>query len=76
MTDGIENASSTGLSQLTQRIKTRNQSGIPVIIFCIAYGSDADMNMLTTVAESTGGFARRADPDTIRRLYRLLSTYF
>ncbi len=76
MTDGIENASSTNLSRLTQRIKSGNSSGVPVLIFCIGYGSDADMNQLTTIAESTGGFARRADPDTIQRLYRILSTYF
>ncbi len=76
MTDGIENASSTNTSRLTQRIKSGNSGGVPVLIFCIGYGSDADMNQLTTIAEATGGFARRADPDTIRRLYRILSTYF
>ncbi len=76
MTDGIENASSLNLSRLTQKIKSGNASGVPVIIFCIAYGSDADMNTMTSIAEPTGGFARRADPDTIRKLYRILSTYF
>jgi Ca-activated chloride channel family protein len=76
MTDGIENASSLSLSRLTQKIKSGNASGVPVIIFCIAYGSDADMNTMTAIAEPTGGFARRADPDTIRKLYRILSTYF
>ncbi len=76
MTDGIENASSTNLSRLTQRIRNGNQSGVPVLIFCIGYGSDADWNVLNTLAETTGGQARRADPDTIRKLYRILSTYF
>jgi Ca-activated chloride channel family protein len=76
MTDGIENASSINLSQLIQRVKSRNQSGVPVLIFCIAYGSDADLGTLTSIAEATGGQARRADPDTIRRLYKILSTYF
>ncbi len=76
MTDGIENASSINLSRLTQKIKSGNASGVPVIIFCIAYGNDADMNTMTAIAEPTGGFARRADPDTIRKLYRILSTYF
>ncbi len=76
MTDGIENASRLNLSQLTRKIKSGNQDGVPVIIFCIAYGNDADLNTLTTIAETTGGFARRADPDTISKLYRILSTYF
>ncbi len=76
MTDGIENASSIKLNQLTQRVKSGNQSGVPVLIFCIAYGSDADLQVLTTIAEATGAQARRADPDTIRHLYKILSTYF
>lgn len=76
MTDGIENASSIKLNQLVDKIKHGNASGVPVVIFCIGYGSDADWNVLNTLAEATGGFARRADPETIRKLYKILSTYF
>lgn len=76
MTDGIENASSLNLSGLTQKLKQGNQKGVPVVVFCIAYGSDADLNVLTSIAEATGGQARRADPDTIRKLYKILSSYF
>ncbi|MGE5265370.1 MAG: VWA domain-containing protein [Acidobacteriota bacterium] len=76
MTDGIENASNLNLSGLTNKLKRGNQTGVPVVIFCIAYGSDADLNVLGNIADPTGGFARRADPDTIRRLYKILSTYF
>ncbi len=76
MTDGIENASSLKLNTLAERIRRGNASGIPIVIFCIGYGSDADWNVLNTLADATGGFARRADPETIRRLYKILSTYF
>ncbi|HEX9077692.1 MAG TPA: VWA domain-containing protein, partial [Anaerolineae bacterium] len=76
MTDGIENASNLNLSGLSNKVKRGNQTGVPVVIFCIAYGSDADLNVLGNIADPTGGFARRADPDTIRRLYKILSTYF
>jgi len=76
MTDGKENASRIGLSQLTQIVRSGNQSGVPVIIFCIAYGSDADMNTLQSIAEASGGQARRGDPETIKKLYEILSTYF
>jgi Ca-activated chloride channel homolog len=76
MTDGIENSSSIKLSQLTDRVKRGNASGVPVVIFCIGYGSDADWNVLNALADATGGFARRADPDTISKLYKILSTYF
>ena len=76
MTDGIENASSINLSRLTDKIQRGNKSGVPVVIFGIGYGSDADFNVLGRVTDVTGGFSRSADPDTIRRLYKILSTYF
>jgi Ca-activated chloride channel family protein len=76
MTDGIENQSSIKLSTLVDRVKRGNQSGVPVVIFCIGYGSDADWNVLNALADATGGFARRADPETIQKLYKILSTYF
>jgi len=76
MTDGVENASSIGLNELTQKVKRGNQSGVPVVIFCIGYGSDADFDVLNALANATGGFARRADPETIQKLYKTMSTYF
>lgn len=76
MTDGMENASSIKLNTLTDKIKRGNASGVPVVIFCIGYGSDADWNVLNALANATGGLARRADPETIRKLYKILSTYF
>ncbi|MBM3130031.1 MAG: VWA domain-containing protein [Chloroflexi bacterium] len=76
MTDGIENQSSIKLNALTDKIKRGNASGVPIVIFCIGYGSDADWNVLNALADATGGFARRADPETIQKLYKILSTYF
>lgn len=76
MTDGIENASSIKLNTLTDKIKRGNASGVPVVVFCIGYGNDADWKVLNALADATGGFARRADPETIRKLYKILSTYF
>ncbi len=76
MTDGLENASSISQSSLVSKIKNGNKSGVQVLIFCIAYGSDADLGTLSQLSDPTGGFARRADPDTIRKLYKILSTYF
>jgi len=76
MTDGIENASSTNTNALVQKIRRTNASGVPVIIFSIAYGNDADFNALNALAEVSGGFSRKADTETIRKLYKILSTYF
>jgi Ca-activated chloride channel family protein len=76
MTDGQENNSYTSLNQLVRRIDAGNRSGVPVVIFCIAYGSDADMGTLQQIANASGGQVRTGDVETIRGLYKILSTYF
>jgi len=76
MTDGLENASTIGLDELVESIRTGNQERLPVVIFCIAYGSDADFETLQLIAEASGGQARSGDVTTIEELYKILSTYF
>ncbi len=75
MTDGKENASAVTIRQLAQEIREGNQQ-VPVIIFSIAYGDDADYEMLQALAESSGGQVKQGTTETIRELYKILSTYF
>jgi Ca-activated chloride channel family protein len=74
MTDGKENNSDMSLRTLVRRLQTESQ--VPVVIFCIAYGSDADMETLQAIADPTGGQVREGNLETIRDLYKILSTYF
>lgn len=76
MTDGRENASSVSLNTLVREIQRGNQTGVPVVIFCIAYGSDADYDTLRAMADASGGQVREGTEQTIRELYKLLSSYF
>ena len=76
MTDGRENNSRIGLGTLMKKVMDGNQSGVPVVIFCIGYGTDADEKVLRSLAQSSGGQYYTGDPDTIRRLYKILSSYF
>ncbi len=76
LTDGRENASSVSLRQLTREMQQGNRSGVPVVVFAIAFGKDADMNVLQSLADATNGQVRRGDLETIRQLYKILSTYF
>jgi Ca-activated chloride channel family protein len=76
MTDGKENASSMSLSQLVSKMQKGNETGIPVVVFAIAYGNDADMNNLQAIAGATNGQTYRGTVETIRGLYKILSTYF
>lgn len=76
MTDGMENNSWISLNELADGIQRDNSRGVPVIIFCIAYGEDADMKTLRRIAEASGGMVRVGDLETIRGLYKLMATYF
>lgn len=76
MTDGRENASSVTLLRLRETIRRGNNSGVPVLVFTIAFGDDADYDVLQTIADASGGQMREGNLETIRQLYRILSSYF
>ena len=76
MTDGRENHSSIGLDELARKMREGNESGVPIVVFCIAYGDDADYRTLEALAEATDGQVRKGDLESIRQLYKILSTYF
>jgi Ca-activated chloride channel family protein len=76
MTDGMENNSTISLQQLTEEMKRGNETGVPVVVFCIAFGNDADYSTLEIIARSTDGQVREGDLETIQQLYKILSTYF
>ncbi len=76
MTDGKENASNIRLNELVAKLQRGNETGVPVVVFAIAYGSDADMSVLESVANATNGQTYRGTVETIKGLYKILSTYF
>jgi Ca-activated chloride channel family protein len=77
MTDGLENNSSMNLDRLTKYLRDSNQSGVPVTVFAIGYGQDADWKTLNTLSQATGGGdALAGTVETIRQIYKKLSTYF
>ncbi len=76
MTDGKENASSISLRRLIDKLQQGNKGNVQVVVFAIGYGSDADMNVLQQIAAATNGQAYRGTIETIRGLYKILSTYF
>jgi len=57
-------------------MRAGNESGLPIVVFSIAYGDDADYDTLEALAEATNGQVRQGDLESIRQLYKILSTYF
>ena len=76
MTDGRENYSGISLRRLTDFMRQGNETGVPVTVFAIAYGKDADHGTLDALAQSTDGQVYVGTLETIRQLYKILSTYF
>ena len=76
MTDGRENYSNISLGRLADYMRRGNETGVPVVVFAIAYGRDADYGTLRVLAEATDGQVYEGTLETIRQLYKILSTYF
>jgi len=76
MTDGRENNSRIRIGTLIKRLMNGNETGVPVVVFTIGYGDDADERTLRALAEAGGGQYYEGDLETIRRLYKILSSYF
>ena len=70
MTDGM----STGeLAAIESRVGGEK---LPVLIFTVGYGGDADFDVLQRIARLGEGQAYPSDEETIERLYELLSAFF
>lgn len=76
MTDGRENHSRITVNTLVEKLRRQNRTDLPIVVFCIAYGRDADIQMLEQLSTAGGGFTRRGELETIKQLYKTLSTYF
>lgn len=74
MTDGLENESQRGLYDLQALV--RQNPSLPIVIFTIGFGEDADEATLSEMARIGGGQFRRAGEADIEELYRIISTYF
>ena len=74
MTDGKENESQRNLSDIRNLINSNSNTRL--VIFTIGFGSDADVDLLTNMAQIGNGQFRRADETDIEELYKIISTYF
>ncbi|MCP4536341.1 MAG: VWA domain-containing protein [Chloroflexi bacterium] len=74
MTDGRENDSQYVVDDLRRRFE--QEQDVTVVVFAIAFGSDADDDRLQEIANVGNGQFRRADETDIEELYKIISTYF
>ena len=70
MTDG---RSQGDINVLVSKIRASN---LPILIFTVAYGEDVDLGVLRRIARLGNGRVYASDPQTIEKLFELLSAFF
>jgi Ca-activated chloride channel family protein len=77
LTDGVDTHSVRTLDRLMRDIGVGEaEGGNAIKVFTIAFGSDADVNVLKQIAESTGGKQYISTPETILEVYTQIATFF
>ncbi|MFN8482273.1 MAG: vWA domain-containing protein [Anaerolineae bacterium] len=77
LTDGQDNQSATKLPALASAIQIPpEQGGNAIKVFTIAYGSDADRDVLKQIADATGARMYEGKPENIQQVYNDIATFF
>jgi Ca-activated chloride channel family protein len=76
LTDGKDTESQAKLSQVLAEIGGSEEGGNAIKIFTIAFGSDADTDILEQISEVTGGKQYKGDVNTIHEIYADIATFF
>jgi Ca-activated chloride channel family protein len=76
LSDGQDTNSQTSLHQISQLLNAGREERNPVIVIPIAYGSDADIHALNTIARAGATRLQSSDPEDIQKVLELISSYF
>jgi Ca-activated chloride channel family protein len=76
LSDGENTVWDYDLDQVVAQIGGSAESGTAPKIFTIAFGDDADREVLQRIAEITGGKQYDGDPQTIYEVYAIIATFF
>lgn len=77
LTDGKDTQSTASLQDVTQQIAASGgEGGNAIKLFTIAFGDDADKDVLKQLAEPTGGQQYNSDPSDIMKVYGEIATFF
>jgi len=77
LSDGEDTASVATLEEVIQRIQSSEEEGGNAIkVFTIAFGDDADADILKQIAEPGGGKQYNSSPETIQKIYDEIATFF
>ena len=77
LSDGADTVSTSTLDEVVSQIQTaQGEGGNAIKIFTIAFGADADANVLKSIADPSGGKQYDSSPETIQKIYDDIATFF
>ncbi|NDJ52515.1 MAG: VWA domain-containing protein [Chloroflexi bacterium] len=76
LSDGDDTASTLLFEPLLAQVANVSEGGDSTKIFTIAFGANANRDILSRISDSTGARMYEGDPDTINEVYIEISTFF
>ncbi|MBC7876180.1 MAG: VWA domain-containing protein [Anaerolineales bacterium] len=77
LSDGQDTTSTTTLDEIVREIQgTESEGGNAIKIFTIAFGDDAEADILKSIADPSGGKQYDSLPETIQKIYDEIATFF
>jgi Ca-activated chloride channel family protein len=77
LTDGEDNQSHLADREVVDELTRQSRSeGLAVRVYTIAYGSEANQDVLANIANASGGKPFKGDPKQIEAVYRSISSFF
>jgi Ca-activated chloride channel family protein len=76
LSDGADTASSGALGQTLTAVEASRGELNPVIVIPVAYGSNADIGTLGSIARSSNTTVQSGDPKNILNVLQIISSYF
>ena len=76
LSDGEDTSSTSGINDAVRAISTARNSRTPVLIIPVAYGANADINTLSSIARASDTKVQSGDPKNIQKLLEIIGSYF
>lgn len=76
LSDGADTASSDTLNDAVTSIQASRDALNPVIVVPVAYGQNADIATLNSIARASSTSVQAGDPNNILRVLEIISSYF
>jgi Ca-activated chloride channel family protein len=76
LSDGQDTSSLTALQSVTELISVNKEERNPIIVIPVAYGGDADINALNSIARASATKVQSGDPANIQTVLEVIGSYF